>query len=150
MHEFRYASPLGTILLKAQDGALTYASFADEAADAALPTDPVLRQAAEWLDRFFAGKNPGPIPPCKTHGTAFQTKVWTALSAIPYGETVSYAELALRCGFPKAYARAVGTAVGNNPIAIFLPCHRVLASHGLGGYAFGLDCKRKLLNLESS
>ena len=149
MSEFCYASPLGTILLTAQDGALIGAAFVDEPAEATLPTDPVLLQAIAWLDRYFAGDDPGPIPPVQTHGTAFQSKVWSALGLIPYGETVSYADLAARCGFSKAHARAVGAAVGKNPLAIFLPCHRVLANHGLGGYAFGLDCKRKLLELET-
>ena len=151
MNEVCRPTPLGSIRLAAQDGALIYAAFVDEPADAAAPTDPVLQEAAAWLNRYFAGENPGPIPPCAPHGTAFQTTVWLALGSIPYGETVSYGELAVRCGFSKRHARAVGAAVGKNPIAVFLPCHRVLAGNGaLGGYAYGLARKRALLELETS
>ena len=80
-------------------------------------------------------------------GTPFQKDVWAELSRIPYGETISYGELARRVGRPKG-PRAVGQANGRNPIAIIVPCHRVLASNGIGGYGGGLPCKRALLALE--
>lgn len=88
--------------------------------------------------------------PMKLNGTPFQKAVWEQLKKIPYGETISYAEQARRLGKPKA-ARAVGNANGRNPIAIIVPCHRVIASDNtLGGYGGGLPCKKILLSLEQS
>jgi O-6-methylguanine DNA methyltransferase len=88
--------------------------------------------------------------PLDLKGTRFQLEVWRALLRIPYAETRSYADLAREVGSPNA-ARAVGSANGANPVAIIVPCHRVIASGGgLGGYSAGLDCKRKLLALESA
>lgn len=102
----------------------------------------------EQLDRYFEGKDPHFSLQLELHGTEFQQKVWEACATIPYGETRSYADLAKAIGNPKA-TRAVGTALGKNPIPIIIPCHRVLRTNGdLGGYAGGLDVKRKLLELE--
>lgn len=144
-----YASPLGTIRLCAKDGALTEARFVDEPARRQTPGDPALLAAQSWLNRYFRGEDPGPIPPCRPHGTAFQTAVWQALLSVPYGETVSYADLARRLGYARSHARAVGAAAGKNPIALFLPCHRVCGKNGsLTGYAYGLTRKAALLKLE--
>lgn len=144
-----YRSPLGAILLIAEDGALVSADFTDAADGAKESDDPVLIDAAAWLARYFEGRDPGAVPPCRPKGTPFQTAVWNALLAVPYGETVSYAELAKRAGFSARCARAVGGAVHRNPIAPFIPCHRVIGTDGsLVGYAGGLERKQALLALE--
>ena len=107
----------------------------------------MLRRARCWLDDYFAGKNPDASAlPLSPKGTAFQRAVWQELRKIPYGETESYGALAARLG---SSARAVGSAVGRNPLSIIIPCHRVLAADGgLTGYAGGLENKKKLLRLE--
>ena len=108
---------------------------------------PVLLAARCWLDAYFAGKRPGAAGlPLAPRGTAFQRRVWDALIAIPYGETRTYGELAAELG---SSPRAVGAAVGRNPISVIIPCHRVLGADGsLTGYAGGLERKRALLALE--
>ena len=146
---YRYPSPLGTILLTAQKGALTGARFVDGPADADPSSDPVLSEAAAWLARCFAGGDPGPVPPCAPTGTPFQMRVWNALRTVGYGETCSYGELCARIGLTSRHARAVGAAVGKNPLVLFLPCHRIVGASGaLTGYAFGLDRKAALLAAE--
>ena len=108
---------------------------------------PILKEAATQLQEYFAGARTEFDLPMELDGTPFQREVWGELSRIPYGETISYGELARRVGRPKG-PRAVGQANGRNPIAIIVPCHRVLASNGIGGYGGGLTCKRALLALE--
>jgi methylated-DNA-[protein]-cysteine S-methyltransferase len=108
---------------------------------------PVLKDAATQLEEYFAGERTEFDIPMELDGTQFQREVWTELSLIPYGETISYGELARRVGRPKG-PRAVGQANGKNPIAIIVPCHRVLASNGIGGYGGGLPMKRALLAVE--
>ncbi|MEF9876905.1 MAG: methylated-DNA--[protein]-cysteine S-methyltransferase [Gordonibacter sp.] len=116
------------------------------------PDLPVLTQARAWLDRYFAGEEPGPIPAVAPRGTAFRQRVWAMLADIPYGKLVTYGELAQRIAEQtgsRTSARAVGGAVGHNPISIILPCHRVVGSGGsLTGYAGGLQKKIALLKLE--
>lgn len=113
---------------------------------------PVFNETRTWLDRYFAGKQPGAIPPVNPRGTAFRQQVWRLLAEIPYGCLVTYGELAHRledATGSRASARAVGGAVGHNPISIILPCHRVVGSGGsLTGYAGGLAKKIALLELE--
>ena len=152
----RYPSPLGTLTVAEEKGALTTLviegqKYADRhlAGEGQEEETPVLRAAARWLDAYFAGENPAvstlPLAPA---GTAFQQRVWQELRRIPYGETESYGALAARLG---SSARAVGAAVGRNPLSILIPCHRVLAADGsLTGYAGGLANKEKLLRLEGS
>ncbi len=152
----RYPSPLGTLTVAEEKGALTALviegqKYADRhlAGEGQEEETPVLRAAARWLDAYFAGENPAvstlPLAPA---GTAFQQRVWQELRRIPYGETESYGALAARLG---SSARAVGAAVGRNPLSILIPCHRVLAADGsLTGYAGGLANKEKLLRLEGS
>lgn len=107
-------------------------------------------EVAKQLNEYFGGKRKEFTVPIKLYGTNFQLKVWQALCDIPYGQTRSYKDVAIQIGNPKA-ARAVGMANNRNPIAIIVPCHRVIASDGkLGGYAAGLDVKRKLLKIENS
>jgi methylated-DNA-[protein]-cysteine S-methyltransferase len=107
-----------------------------------------LKAAAEQIDAYFAGTLTRFSLPLAPRGSAFQQRVWAALQDIPYGETESYGELARRIGAPGA-ARAVGLANGRNPIAIVIPCHRVIGSQGkLTGFGGGLDRKKQLLDLE--
>lgn len=115
--------------------------------------DAVFRRTEKWLDIYFAGRDPGFLPPLSTKGTPFQEEVWEILKEIPYGKTVSYGEIAMRIaekrGIKRMAAQAVGGAVGRNPIAIIVPCHRVVGSDGsLTGYGGGLDRKVELLKLE--
>ena len=108
------------------------------------------RQVADELKRYFTGQLKSFTFPIRTEGTEFNRRVWHELEKVPYGETISYGELAHRVGNPKA-ARAVGTANGRNPIPIVIPCHRVVAAGGkLGGYGGGLALKRRLLDLEAA
>ena len=111
--------------------------------------DPLLDQAARQLEEYFLGRRREFQLPLDLRGTCFQKTVWDALQRIPFGETRSYAGIARQVGSPRA-VRAVGRANGANPVPIIVPCHRVVASGGgLGGYGGGLDCKRRLLALES-
>ncbi len=147
-----YVSPLGDILLAADDLGLTGLWFVGQKHFPAFShqedTDlPIFDRARQWLDIYFSGKQPDFMPPVHLIGTDFQVSVWQALSAIPYGKTVTYGQIA-----KKLYsgAQAVGSAVGRNPISILIPCHRVVGSNGsLTGYAGGLDRKMALLALES-
>ena len=112
-------------------------------------TIETLRQAAEQLERYFGGEHIQFTCPLELHGTPFQLQVWNALTRVPYGETRSYAEIAREIGHPSA-VRAVGAANGANPIAIIVPCHRIIGSNGaLTGYGGGLPTKAWLLALET-
>ena len=109
---------------------------------------PLLLQAATQIEEYFQGKRKTFKLPLKLKGTEFQKLVWDALLTIPYGETRSYSEIACQIGRPKA-SRAVGMANHRNPVAIVVPCHRVIGKNGsLTGYAGGLDKKERLLDLE--
>ena len=111
--------------------------------------DPLTAEAFRQLDEYFAGNRRAFDLPLKPAGTPFQLRVWAALRRIPYGKTATYGEIAAAVGCPKG-ARAVGMANNRNPIAIFIPCHRVIGADGkLVGYASGLDTKRKLLDLDA-
>jgi methylated-DNA-[protein]-cysteine S-methyltransferase len=110
--------------------------------------DEAFADVRRQLDEYFAGERSTFDIKMHMEGTAFQRTVWHALTEIPYGETISYGELARRIGRPDR-ARAVGTANGQNPIAVIVPCHRVIGANGkLVGYGGGLDNKRRLLELE--
>ncbi|MEV6326361.1 methylated-DNA--[protein]-cysteine S-methyltransferase [Streptomyces sp. NPDC051909] len=105
----------------------------------------------EQLGAYFAGRRDGFDLPCEETGTEFQRKVWRALEEIPYGTTVSYGEIARRVGSEGAGVRAVGTAIGRNPLLVVRPCHRVIGADGsLRGYAAGLERKERLLALEGA
>jgi len=109
----------------------------------------VLRSAVKQLNFYFAGKTERFDIPLRPVGTDFQENVWKALRSIKYGKTVSYGDIAKKIGNPKA-VRAVGAAIGKNPLSIIVPCHRVIGSNGkLTGFAGGLGTKEFLLNLES-
>ena len=141
-----YSSPLGNMLVECDGAALTALRFVPDAEAAGSSTIPA--PIRRWLDCYFAGGQPVFTPPLKMQGTAFQQRVWSELLAIPYGRTTTYGELARRIGCRSA--QAVGQAVGRNPIAVVVPCHRVVGADGtLTGYAYGLELKRRLLELES-
>lgn len=142
-------SPLGPLTLVEEDGALVQLSFDGYTVLESEEVDsPLLREAERQLASYFAGQLQVFSLPLCTKGTPFQEKVWCALQKIPYGETRTYGELAAMIGQPTA-ARAVGGANHRNPLAIIIPCHRVVAAHGgLGGYGGGLDKKQWLLALE--
>jgi methylated-DNA-[protein]-cysteine S-methyltransferase len=152
-------SPLGDILLRAEDDCLSGLFFVGQKYCPALPSPParagagappVMRRACEEIAAFFAGEKRAFEVPLKLAGSAFQQRVWQALAAIPYGTVVSYGTLAARLGFGPAHARAVGSAAGRNPVSIIIPCHRVLGGTGeLTGYAGGLHRKQALLALEN-
>lgn len=114
---------------------------------------PVFNETCRWLDIYFSGGRPGFTPPISLCDTPFRIAVWKILKTIPYGQTLTYGEIAVRIAQQKGRyrmsAQAVGGAVGHNPVAIIIPCHRVIgADGGLTGYAAGLDKKRRLLQLE--
>jgi methylated-DNA-[protein]-cysteine S-methyltransferase len=116
--------------------------------------DPAFAPLRGWLDRYFAGEEPGEPPKLAPEGTAFYREVWRLLMEIPYGATVSYGEIASRVGAARGgrrtSARAVGGAVGRNPVSILIPCHRVVGADGsLTGYGGGLGRKEALLALEA-
>lgn len=158
----RYESPCGTLVLGSLDGKLCmcdwlvsghherivsrlrrmlHAEFREQAS-------PVTLQAAAQLDEYFAGRRTAFSLPLLFVGTDFQQRVWRALLTIPYGHTLTYAQLASRIGQPRA-VRAVANACGANALSIFVPCHRVIGSnHTLTGYAGGLNAKRRLLMVE--
>lgn len=113
---------------------------------------PLFDRTEEWLTLYFSGRDPGFLPPLRPRGTPFQRRVWGLLQRIPYGQTATYGDLARQLaretGGPSS-PRAVGGAVGRNPISLLIPCHRVLgAGDSLTGYAGGLDRKSRLLELE--
>ena len=146
---FFYRSPLGILRVAEENGALVFASFA-EGSQNTKPSSPVLCEAKDWLDRYFAGRDPGPVPPLAPQGTAFQKAVWAAIGRIPYGKTVSYGALAVSMGLSPRHARAVGNALHKNPLLLFIPCHRALGTDGsLTGFAAGITRKAALLQLES-
>lgn len=155
-----YRSPLGMITIASEDGYITGLWFDGQKFDRAglkeftEHNSDVIAETGKWLDLYFAGKDPGRIPPVKIKGTPFQKKVLALLAAIPYGETVTYGEIAEKIAGVsggKMSARAVGSAVGHNPVSILIPCHRVIAADGsLRGYAGGTERKKALLALEHS
>ncbi|MDO9149194.1 MAG: methylated-DNA--[protein]-cysteine S-methyltransferase [Hydrogenophaga sp.] len=151
-------SPLGTLLLAASTQGLAGVWFSNqrhrpsEGLIHSWPTDasnPVLQATAQQLSRYWeGGLNRFDLPLDLSDGTLFQQSVWSALCAIPPGQTLRYGELASQIGRPAA-VRAVGTAIGRNPLSIVVPCHRVVGADGsLTGYAGGLDRKAALLRLE--
>ncbi len=144
-------SPVGPLTLVSNGVALTHCAFENPrypVADAPRGDDVVIADARRQLDAYFAGKLRAFDLPLAPHGTEFQKRVWAALLKIPYGATRSYAQQAAAIGAPKA-VRAVGLANGRNPLAIVIPCHRVIGANGsLTGYGGGMARKRLLLDLE--
>jgi O-6-methylguanine DNA methyltransferase len=113
-----------------------------------VPWLPLVDKLSQELAEYFAGRRREFSVPLELRGSEFQRAVWREIGRIPYGETRTYSEVARGAGRPRA-VRAAGTATGNNPVPILIPCHRVIAAHGrLGGFSGGLDAKRRLLALE--
>lgn len=143
----RMNSPLGTLEIEAEAGTITAIEFVEGA-----PTstdDTLLLEAVNQLRQYFEGARDRFELPLAPKGTDFQRRVWRELERIPFGTTISYGELARRVGDPKA-SRAVGAANGKNPIAIVIPCHRVIGADGtLTGYAGGVERKADLLRRET-
>ncbi len=162
----KYQSPMGEILLAADEIGLTGLWFEGERfyADSLDPEHmevtpsmekelSVFEAVKKWLDIYFSGKEPDFMPPVHMTGSPFRLSVWELLRQIPYGETVTYGELAKRSakqrGLSHMSAQAIGGAVGHNEISIIIPCHRVVGADGsLTGYAGGVDKKERLLALE--
>lgn len=159
-----YSSPLGNILLASKndeliglwfEGQKYYLNSINEELQEK-DDEEILKKTKNWLDRYFKGKKPNPNElKCKPIGSDFQKQVWKILCEIPYGQTITYKEIAAKLAKEKNVksmsAQAVGGAVAHNPISIIIPCHRVVGSNGnLTGYAGGLDKKEYLLKLEQS
>lgn len=168
----RHPGPLGTMLLVADDAALTGLYFdaqkyfpAQQAGQWIERETPLLAQARRQIDDYFAGRLSVFTLPCAPAGSRYQQAVWQAIAAVPFGETISYGELARRAGGSDdeiaasghggrsgahwSRARAAGSATGRNPIGIVIPCHRIVGADGsLTGYAGGLERKLSLLQLE--
>ena len=156
-----YDSPLGMIYMAADDDVLKgvwfegqkyFASGLDKKETEDKET-PVLKQTKEWLDLYFAGKEPDFTPALHPAGSTFRQAVWQILLQIPYGQTMTYGEIAKKMtqmhDAPHMSAQAVGSAVGHNEVSIIIPCHRVVGTNGsLTGYAGGMEKKVALLKLE--
>lgn len=157
-----YKSPIGRMLLAADDAGLTGLWFEGQkyfARCLGRETEekemPVFAEAKRWLDIYFSGKEPDFTPPLHFIGTDFQKEVWDILCTIPYGQTMTYGaiadQIAKKRGLSRMSAQAVGGAVGHNNLSIIVPCHRVVGSDGsLTGYAGGIERKTFLLNLENA
>lgn len=155
-----YKSKLGDILLAADAIGLTglwfegQKYFANTLPDGAISQESlILTEAKRWLDIYFSGKEPDFMPPLAPAGSGFRQMVWEILQAVPYGQTITYGQIAEKCaeklGRASMSAQAVGGAVGHNPISIMIPCHRVLGAGGsMTGYAAGVEVKERLLRLE--
>ena len=157
-----YSSPIGKITIASDGKAITELKLSGQSASEnffSAPVckndPPVIADTKRWLDIYFSGKKPGFLPELSPCGTSFQTEVWNLLLQIPYGETTTYgalaAEIAKRRGKSRMSARAVGSAVGRNPISIIIPCHRVIGADGnLTGYNGGINYIIYLLELEGA
>lgn len=148
MPAFTMESPIGLLTVEETNGAITALRFGGDAVSE--PSTPLLRQAKQQLNEYFTARRRHFDLPLCPHGTPFQKAAWSALCRIPYGQVRTYAQQAAAIGKPRA-CRAIGMANHNNPIPIFIPCHRVIGVGGkLTGYAGGLDTKRYLLTLEQA
>ena len=153
-----YSSPLGEMLIASDGSAVTGLWFIGQKyfgstleAEHAEKALPVFGQTVRWLDDYFQGNVPMEMPPVSFNSSSFRIRVWKLLMEIPYGHTVTYGEIARTLEKQtgrRICAQAVGGAVGHNPVSIIVPCHRVIGSNGLTGYAGGLDKKLALLRLE--
>lgn len=154
VYSCHYSSPVGILTLESDGNALTGLSFQNKSYSQEDKL-PIFDETIKWLDIYFNGQDPGFTPRLAPEGTEFRKTVWDILLTIPYGKTISYGQIAKQIaeekGMPRMSAQAVGGAVGHNPIAIIIPCHRVIGSDGsLTGYGGGLDLKIRLLELEGN
>ncbi|MCL1802086.1 MAG: methylated-DNA--[protein]-cysteine S-methyltransferase [Eubacteriaceae bacterium] len=150
MKQLAFDSELGVLQLTEEQGSIVGVGICvDTQAIARSEPSEILEKAAKQLEEYISGRRKAFDLPIKMQGTGFQKAVWEAMCTIPYGSTASYSQLAAMAGSPKG-ARAAGSCCARNPIAIIVPCHRVITkSGGIGGYAFGIQIKEKLLALES-
>lgn len=156
----KYESPIGGLTAASNGIALTGLWFDGQKYFGSTLTEqyeerdlPVFAKTRDWLDLYFYGENPDFMPPLAVAGSEFRKAVWYILQQIPYGQTMTYGEIAKKMakqmGTARMSAQAVGSAVGRNPISILIPCHRVVGSNGsLTGYAGGIEKKAALLELE--
>lgn len=144
---FNYQSPLGSIGIKYNDLGITWIGFKQIIENKSDINNTHLNFAIEYLDCYFQNREIPSIPALILKGSDHQLRVWQYLLRIRYGHTVTYGDIAKAIG---SSPRAVGQAVGANPISIIVPCHRVVASNGIGGYHWGLDIKQRLLEIETS
>ena len=142
-----YNTKIGKLKIEYENDVLTGIAYSENEKEQGIRSE-LSDKTVLQLEEYFDGRRKEFDIPIKLRGTEFQKKVWNELLKIPYGATVSYKDIAIKIGNPKA-CRAVGMANHNNPILIIVPCHRVINENNkLGGYALGLDLKRKLLELE--
>ena len=147
---FFFDTSMGRIGVAGRDGQLTYVFFGNtvKPAEYVVEKTPLLDLAVTQIQEYIAGTRKVFDLPLNPEGTAFERSVWEALQSIPYGETRTYGRIASQIGNPKA-SRAVGRAIGRNPLSIIIPCHRVVGQNrSLTGYAGGIDMKRALLRIE--
>lgn len=162
IYTYRYTSQLGSIILAGNGESLTglwfdgQNYFPHKLISESIETElPIFTQTCNWLDIYFSGRIPGFTPPISLNTTQFRKAIYDILLTIPYGQTMTYGEIAniiaKQNGVKRMSSRAVGGAVGHNPISIIIPCHRVVGADGsLTGYAGGLDKKIELLKLEKA
>ena len=162
IYTYRYASQLGIITLAGNGESLTglwfdgQKHFPHKLISESIESElPIFKQTVKWLDIYFSGRNPDFTPPISLTATPFRKAVYEILLTIPYGQTMTYGEIANiiaeQKGIERMSAQAVGGAVGHNPVSIIIPCHRIVGTDGsLTGYAGGLDKKIKLLKLEKA
>ena len=151
-------TPLGTAILVVENSRVVEFYFSGQRPDPVHrgdhrqePDSPVLAEAKRQINAYFLKKRQSFSIPLAPEGTDFQRRVWETLKTVPYGGTVSYQEIAFRIGKNRNYARAVASAIAQNPVMILIPCHRIIGADGsLTGYAGGLDRKKALLELEGS
>ena len=160
-YKYTYESPLGTMIMLGTLSYLTDLFFVDESHAPTYDDADYIEQKTGpfevtimWLDQYFSGKKPFVTPPVELEGTEFRKSVWAILQTIPYGENITYGEIAKEIakqqGKKKMSAQAIGGAVGHNPISIIIPCHRVIGSNcQLTGYAGGIERKKYMLDLEA-
>ena len=149
IYYYFYETVIGYLTISADEQGITDVSFGKKnPVHAVCQETPVIKQAVSELQEYFEGRRREFTVPLHPQGTDFQLRVWQVLRTIPYGKTWSYKQVATAAGNPNA-SRAVGMANNRNPIAIIIPCHRVIGANGrLVGYAGGLDVKEKLLEIE--
>lgn len=151
MPTYFYEYNIGRIGITEKEGKITNLYFTNDKLpeDIKLCETPILKEAAQQLKMYLDGSLKEFLLPLEPHGTVFMKQVWENLCKIPYGQTATYKEIAVKVGSPKA-ARAVGLANNRNPIPIFIPCHRVIGTNGsLTGFRGGLELKRILIELEN-
>ena len=150
MYSYTYNTQIGNITIIEKDGYIANLYINYNNIKTIQKETKLISQTANEIKEYLDGNKKSFSIPIKTEGTIFQNKVWQALLKIPYGETRSYKDIAININNSKAY-RAVGTAIKNNPIPIIIPCHRVIKSNkDIGNYAYGIDIKKELLNLEAN